>query len=590
MNNKLHTSQQGQTIVFSLIFMVIIILSVLMLYNSGKLTSEKMQMQNAADATAYSISLLEARDLNFAAYTNRAMIGNEIAVAQLVGLFSWLDMWGSSVGFFRVQVLQRLQTLAAGTGPAAALFVPVLAALQVILTVIENGLNVVQNGLRSITPIATKVISAVNKAYSLAQQGMHYSTIVLSVSTLSDVIQANAPGAKLSDFGYFSLATHISTYYANPINELTFVRRNKNSNSDELSLFMRHQYAATVNGSRDEFSVNRFSNNRPNGGFDFPLLPFPEIDVNIDIGVAVIDFLFDMGIDLLRRGGTDLRYKEVAGKEEYSWTGVDLMGINFWFLLGLDVDVCVPLIACVDLIDININPSVDIPMGTGAGQVASNAGVMRRGDMINVDGERYGGAPGDLPITYNWTVPTPDLGAVSKMSQASSLIFKGHPGLPEFNAVIPKEQMAKLKADHPGFNFVEDLGFMAPYLVIGLVKEDADIRTIDKILNSNPSRKIHLDNNFQDSEMAAIAKSEVYFSRPTDPLAGHFNRNDGRTEYGSTYNPFWQARLVDTDISERVIALLFQQKQIWALSGVSLTLPFIGTFDLNAQLRRLGLI
>ena len=98
--------------------------------------------------------------------------------------------------------------------------------------------------------------------------------------------------------------------------------------------------------------------------------------------------------------------------------------------------------------------------------------------------------------------------------------------------------MAELKAAHPNFEFAEDLGFMAPYLVIGLVKEQADIRTTDDILNSNAARKIHLDNDLQDSEMAGIAKSEVYFSRPTDPLASHFNRNDGRTEYGSTYNPF----------------------------------------------------
>ena len=580
-------NQQGQAIVYTLIFTVVILLSVLMLYNSGKLTSEKMQLQNAADATAYSISVLEARDLNFAAYTNRAMIGNEIAVAQLVGLFSWLDMWGSSVEFFRVQVINRVQGIAAGTTPLGAIFVPVFVALDATLRVIKRGVDAVQNALANIAPTATKVISAINRAYSLAQQGMHYSTIVLSVSTLDKVISANAPGAKLSDFGFFSLATHIGTYYANPKNPMSFVKHNDSANTDDLSLFMRHQYAATINGSRDDFSIDR------DGGFFVELLPFPEINFgdNWDfvIGEVSFQFIFDLGIDLIRRGGTDLRFKQDGAQEHYSWTGVDLMGLDFWVQIELWAEACL-LGICTDLLDIDERLGFDVPMGIGVGQIASANGVMGRADMTGVDGNAYGGAPGDLGISYNWPTPTPDRGVPSQMGGAGALMFDGHPGLPSFNTIVPVEQMAELKAAHPNFEFAEDLGFMAPYLVIGLVKEQADIRTTDDILNSNASRKIHLDNDLQDSEMAGIAKSEVYFSRPTDPLASHFNRNDGRTEYGSTYNPFWQARLVDTTISERVIAMLFQQKQIWALDGVSFTIPFLGPFDLNAQLRKLGLI
>ncbi len=51
--------------VFVVLFLGIVTLSLVFLYKAGKITSEKMQLQNAADAAAYSVYLTEARDLNF---------------------------------------------------------------------------------------------------------------------------------------------------------------------------------------------------------------------------------------------------------------------------------------------------------------------------------------------------------------------------------------------------------------------------------------------------------------------------------------------------------------------------------------------
>lgn len=59
------------------------------LFNTGQVTREKTKLVNTADAVAYSAGLLHARALNFDAYTNRALLANEVAMAQLVGLASW---------------------------------------------------------------------------------------------------------------------------------------------------------------------------------------------------------------------------------------------------------------------------------------------------------------------------------------------------------------------------------------------------------------------------------------------------------------------------------------------------------------------
>lgn len=61
-----------------------------LVYNVGQLTNEKQKVINAADAAAFSGALVEARVLNFEAYTNRAMIANEVLIAQMISLDSWV--------------------------------------------------------------------------------------------------------------------------------------------------------------------------------------------------------------------------------------------------------------------------------------------------------------------------------------------------------------------------------------------------------------------------------------------------------------------------------------------------------------------
>lgn len=81
--------EQGQAAVFAALFLLAVVVSIALLYNSGRLTLTKTHLQNAADSTAYSGALLLSRDYNFSAYANRAMVANQVAIAQMVGLRSW---------------------------------------------------------------------------------------------------------------------------------------------------------------------------------------------------------------------------------------------------------------------------------------------------------------------------------------------------------------------------------------------------------------------------------------------------------------------------------------------------------------------
>ena len=58
------------------------------LFSTGQISADKQRVTNAADAAAYSAALWRARVLNYDAYSNRAMIANEVAIAQTLTLTS----------------------------------------------------------------------------------------------------------------------------------------------------------------------------------------------------------------------------------------------------------------------------------------------------------------------------------------------------------------------------------------------------------------------------------------------------------------------------------------------------------------------
>ncbi|MEE8233418.1 MAG: pilus assembly protein TadG-related protein, partial [Gammaproteobacteria bacterium] len=204
--------QFGQAMVFVVLFLGVVTLSLVFLYKAGKITSEKMQLQNAADAAAYSVSLTEARDLNFMAYTNRAMVANEVAIGQLVGMASWATHWQSYgsylLGYHRlfIQPLISAASLGTATGPVETVFQSVA---KIGFTVPGKFFYKV---FKAIGNIGATVLHNINKVYGVVQTGYHYASILYGISAYIDVVADNAPNAKISDFGMLALIAHTLTY------------------------------------------------------------------------------------------------------------------------------------------------------------------------------------------------------------------------------------------------------------------------------------------------------------------------------------------------------------------------------------------
>ena len=78
--------ESGQALPLGLALVLFGVFGALVLFNTGKVTTDKTKLVNAADAAAYSGSVWQARALNYQAYTNRAMVANQVSIAQAVTL------------------------------------------------------------------------------------------------------------------------------------------------------------------------------------------------------------------------------------------------------------------------------------------------------------------------------------------------------------------------------------------------------------------------------------------------------------------------------------------------------------------------
>lgn len=360
--------QHGQSAVFVLVFLGVLLISLNYLYKQGRITSDKMEMQNAADSIAYSISLTEARDLNFAAYMNRAMVANEVAIGQLLGLASWGFLWGSYADFLNAYVrpMQEIPLLNAIPGvvysfTAVAFRLPGKAFIALLGTLANFG---------------TTVLHYVNKFYGLAQFGYHTVTALFSIGTINEMLEQNAPpGTRISEYGILSLITHFATYGSVPLPTPPIpsgapqslkdefvqyvesywpdenIERADYDNDDKGALEGFERFAAIVRDSRDPFTLNRSWELKP---FEFmkpiidplPLLSVRDGNINIDIDFSValcrdldvciptvdggVDFAlnFYFGISVARDGGSELRLLipatgDFMAGEIASWSSAD---------------------------------------------------------------------------------------------------------------------------------------------------------------------------------------------------------------------------------------------------------------------------
>ena len=186
MNTTSKAIQNGQALPLGLVLLVAVAATIFFMFNSGQLVQEKIRLTNTADAVAYSAGVYEARVLNYDAYTNRAMIANEIAIGQAVGLASWTKYAGVA---------------ADNISPYAYLIPYVGAAIANALEEFADYVDI----YTQVLAYAVTLHDAVLQALSVSQLLVHSSSLISRSAVMDEVAKRNDPDVKIDHL--FSLAS-----------------------------------------------------------------------------------------------------------------------------------------------------------------------------------------------------------------------------------------------------------------------------------------------------------------------------------------------------------------------------------------------
>jgi hypothetical protein len=219
------SSQRGQVLPIGIALILFGSLLAIVLFNSGQMTSEKSRLTNTADAAVYSGLIWQARALNFQAYTNRAMVANQVSIAQFVSLNGW-SKYGRDTAF---KVNNSL-----GFFPP---FRPFTQAADSTMVVVDTIVNVVAS-------VAVPVIDGVNMVLSETQRAVYVSTFAITPILVEEVVEANNTNYDVNS------VYAIASLGKNALDWNNFAKRY----DDEAGLKRK---ADVINRSRDDFTKKR---------------------------------------------------------------------------------------------------------------------------------------------------------------------------------------------------------------------------------------------------------------------------------------------------------------------------------------------
>lgn len=451
---------EGQTSVFVLVTALIMLMSVLMVYNAGRLSIQRVHLQTTADAAAYSGAVLLARSYNFAAYANRGMVANHVAVAQAVGLASWSKYYCL---VFTAATCGEFPTLGTGPGLDLALQqVPGGLPGVIPLQAYRVASFVLYQSLDALLPPLVSSLDTVITLLSGASSAFHAATLAelgsgaLNQGLLAAVVQANDPEASISVFGMGTVG--ITTGL---IGVFTTLR-------DPQAGDMRLR--DTVNNAVDSFTFARAS---------LEVLPFPLFSFGPCVTAAGIPGVGAAIVSAVYGGSTLLT------PDNRQWTAVDS-------------GVFAGLYACGGVIPPTQN-SPPIPAGTITPIIVPPS-------LANASAGGQPPGPFDIGARYSglqayWDVTSTTTGLLSDST---------------------------------------------PPLTLYVSRGSDSIRTLAQLDDSGTysvaGGPLRLEDAFSGRQMQAGASSQVHFVRPATP--GYENT----VEYGSLFNPYWEARLVNTPL------------------------------------------
>ncbi|MCW8164146.1 hypothetical protein D8B22_16040 [Verminephrobacter aporrectodeae subsp. tuberculatae] len=187
--------QRGQALIYGMFVVIGALAALFFLFNTGQLSQEKTKLVNTADAVAYSAGVMHARALNFSAYGNRALVANEVLVAQMVSLSSWAQYAETRVQNLPTQFPECLDssgyssvwTSGVKYGPDYALMC--YAVVQYLGQYIEDVAKEVPDLTEKVVKAVELNKTAIQQAHNLLHAPLYLQS--LRAEVMQDVARAN---------------------------------------------------------------------------------------------------------------------------------------------------------------------------------------------------------------------------------------------------------------------------------------------------------------------------------------------------------------------------------------------------------------
>ncbi len=507
--------QTGYATVLILFFFAAIMLAVYSLYDSGWVATERIRIQNTADNTVYSVVNTQTRDHNMIAITNRAMVANQVAVGQYIGLVSW----GSAVNEFA----QNLETIGDWVqwvpyiGQIIAKVTDIIAKVTgMMVSVLEKGSGFIsfQEGLI--------------KALGMLQQANHVMTLGSAQAVYSDILTRNDPDV---DSSVILSAFNIAAFFNNWNSTIAQYDRDKvkqsRSGGDEKTSQRFFEFGNLVNDSRDRFSAER--SYRWFGS------------------ISVTPFFSVWGD---KNGGSDFFAMQPEGRNavRWNWTAADT--ISAWQRVRLLFG----------------SRNTEMPLGWGAAHALNEDISGDTFEYTSRANKRYSqhihAANNNWRnVNYTRNASLRGWGAAWNNENAGDML--PYPGIGGHRSESYEEN-----------NIKETSGLSNFYDMTSDQKTDEMPEFT--LFISKPASKLRLRRTIEDeatgfersstfdiaekgsvpsNRLYAMASAKSYFARPHEPAVRgrttpwqiQWGRHDGLREYANLYNPFWQTALAPSD-------------------------------------------
>ena len=492
----------GQASVFVVVTIAVILLASLLLYDTGRLSLTRMHLQNTADSAAYSGAVVLARAYNFSSYANRAMVANQVAVAQMVGLASWSRYYcliytdadcGAFPGDGTAEEIQTMLELMSGGQPGVDF-----------LDIYTTATGTLFDTLNTALPVAVDALNLIIEGESAASTAYYLATMANLAAGAADggiigsVVQANDPQAKISTFGMGTIAASTASaalftkiYKPDAYNPLDKAFPSPLGKADPGdSGHVNTRFHDVVTNSLDSFSQGRSSLEVP-----------PFSSMLISTGDCFGDGLgFMLVNDLGYHGSTSLT------QDNSTWTAKD---VNNGYL-GSGI--------CVITIDI-LGVPIPIPIPLIIPAPTSTPGQAYTGRQASASAAGITPPALDNPVgTYSGLAPYLGVADITKPDMSSPAIT--------------------LFVDRPESSIMTTQGL-----------QQSGTMQIAGGSNGQSGTSINLADNEAGSQMQVGAAADAYFARPASQLL-----LGGSQVYGNMFNPYWEAHLVPVGTAVKLAA------------------------------------